>query len=58
MGRDNGGVTSAFGVPLILNSLAARQAYLFRDGKLVWMDTHASTGKQASDLLAVLAKQP
>jgi thioredoxin-dependent peroxiredoxin len=50
-------VTSAFGVPLILNSLAARQAYLFKDGKLVWMDTHASTGKQASDLLAVLAQQ-
>ena len=51
-------VTSAFGVPLILNSLAARQAFLFKDGKLVWMDTHASTGKQASDLLAVLAQQP
>jgi peroxiredoxin Q/BCP len=50
-------VTSAFGVPLILNSLAARQAYLFKDGKLVWMDTHASTGKQASDLLEVLAQQ-
>jgi peroxiredoxin Q/BCP len=51
-------VTSAFGVPLILNSLAARQAYLFKDGKLVWMDAHASTGKQASDLLEVLAQQP
>jgi peroxiredoxin Q/BCP len=51
-------VTSAFGVPLILNSLAARQAYLFKDGKLVWMDKHASTRKQASDLLAVLAQQP
>jgi thioredoxin-dependent peroxiredoxin len=51
-------VTSAFGVPLILNSLATRQAYLFRDGKLVWRDTHASTGKQASDVLGVLAQQP
>jgi thioredoxin-dependent peroxiredoxin len=51
-------VTSAFGVPLILNSLAARQAYLFKEGKLVWMDTHASTGKQASDVLEVLAQQP
>jgi peroxiredoxin Q/BCP len=51
-------VTSAFGVPLILNSLAKRQAYLFKDGKLVWMDTHASTDKQARDVLEVLAQQP
>src|SRR5580700_3570043 len=29
-------VTSAFGVPLTRNALAARQAYLFKDGKLVW----------------------
>jgi len=49
-------VTSAFGVPLILNSLAARQAYLFKDGKLVWLDTHASTDQQARDVLAVLAE--
>jgi thioredoxin-dependent peroxiredoxin len=50
-------VTSAFGVPLILNSLATRQAYLFKNGKLVWMDTHASTDKQARDVLDVLAQQ-
>jgi thioredoxin-dependent peroxiredoxin len=50
-------ITSAFGVPLLLNGFAARQAYLFKDGKLVWMDTHASTDKQASDVLAVLAQQ-
>jgi thioredoxin-dependent peroxiredoxin len=49
-------VTLAFGVPLILNSLATRQAYLFKDGKLVWLDTHASTDQQARDVLAVLAK--
>ncbi len=49
-------VTSAFGVPLLLNSLAARQAYLFKDGKLVWMDTNASTDKQARDVLDVLAQ--
>jgi thioredoxin-dependent peroxiredoxin len=48
-------VTSAFGVPLIMNSLATRQAYLFKDGKLIWLDTHASTNKQASDVLEVLA---
>jgi thioredoxin-dependent peroxiredoxin len=44
-------VTSAFGVPLIQDSRATRQAYLFKDGKLVWLDTKASTDKQAQDLL-------
>jgi peroxiredoxin Q/BCP len=48
-------VTSAFGVPLIKNSFAARQAYLFKGGRLVWLDTKASTDKQASDVLAVLS---
>jgi thioredoxin-dependent peroxiredoxin len=51
-------VTSAFGVPLILNSLATRQAFLFRDGKLIWMDNHASTNQQARNVLNVLAQQP
>jgi len=50
-------VTAAFGVPIILNSFAARQAYLFKDGKLIWMDTKASTDKQAQDVLAVLAQR-
>jgi thioredoxin-dependent peroxiredoxin len=48
-------VTSAFGVPLLKNSFATRQAYLFRDGKLVWLDTKASTDQQAADVLAVLS---
>lgn len=47
-------LTSAFGVPLIANSFAARQAYLFKDGKLLWLDTKASTDKQAQDVLAVV----
>jgi len=50
-------VTSAFGVPIRVNSFAARQAYLFKDGKLVWMDTKASTDKQAQDVLAVLTQR-
>jgi len=50
-------VITAFGVPLINNALASRQAYLFKDGKLVWLDTKASTDKQAADVLGVLAKQ-
>jgi peroxiredoxin Q/BCP len=48
-------VTAAFGVPLIKNSFATRQAYLFKDGRLVWMDTKASTDKQAADVLLVLS---
>jgi thioredoxin-dependent peroxiredoxin len=48
-------ITSAFGVPLIKQSYATRQAYLFKDGKLVWLDTKASTDKQAADVLAVLS---
>jgi peroxiredoxin Q/BCP len=50
-------VTSAFGVPLTKNALATRQAYLFKDGKLIWLDTKASTDKQAQDVLAVLANR-
>ncbi|MBV9489385.1 MAG: peroxiredoxin [Verrucomicrobia bacterium] len=49
-------VTSAFGVPLMKNAFAARQAYLFKDGKLIWLDTKASTSQQAQDVLAVLAR--
>ena len=48
-------VTSAFGVPLMKNSFATRQAYLFKNGRLVWLDTKASTDKQAADVLAVLS---
>jgi peroxiredoxin Q/BCP len=40
-----------------VNILATRQAYLFKDGKLIWMDPHASTDKQARDVLEVLAQQ-
>jgi peroxiredoxin Q/BCP len=50
-------VTSAFGVPLIKDAFATRQAYLFEDGKLIWLDTKASTDKQAQDLLGVLASR-
>jgi thioredoxin-dependent peroxiredoxin len=49
-------VISAFGVPLMGNGLATRQAYLFKDGKLMWLDTHASTSQQAQDVLAVLGR--
>ena len=46
-------VTAAFGVPTTLG-FASRQAFLFKDGKLVWRDLKASTEKQAADVLAAL----
>jgi thioredoxin-dependent peroxiredoxin len=50
-------VLAAFGVPLMKETYATRQAYLFKDGKLIWIDTKASTDKQAQDVLVVLAKK-
>ena len=54
---DHGGkVIDAFGVPRIpIVGFASRQAYLFKDGVLVWRDLHASTKQQASDIMDVLA---
>ena len=49
-------VVDAFGVPKTLG-FAKRQAFLFKDGKLVWSDFSASTEKQAEDVLKFLATQ-
>lgn len=43
----------AFGVPTTLG-FAKRQAFLFKDGKLIWRDLSASTDEQAADVLKVL----
>ncbi len=51
-------VQKAFGVPKMgVTSLATRQAYLIKDGKVVWADYKASTDKQAADVLKVLDEQ-
>ena len=50
-------VVNAFGVPVKAKRFASRQAYLFKDGKLVWRDLKASTSKQAADVLAVVNKK-
>jgi len=50
-------VISAFGVPKTLG-FAKRQAFLFKDAKLVWRDLTASTDQQAADVLKVLAGKP
>lgn len=47
-------VVTAFGVPKRGN-FAKRQAFLFKDGLLVWRDLTASTANQAADVLKVLA---
>lgn len=47
----DGKVCEAFGVPVRNEKFASRQAYLFKDGKLVWRDLEASTDQQAADVL-------
>lgn len=49
----DGKLLKAFGVPSF-SGFAARQAFLIKDGKIVWLDFTASTGKQADDVLAFL----
>ncbi|MDP0497883.1 MAG: peroxiredoxin [Verrucomicrobiota bacterium JB024] len=49
----DGKLMDAFGVPHRL-AFASRQAYLIRDGKIVWLDYKASTKQQAEDALAAL----
>lgn len=46
-------VVDAFGVPKTMG-FSKRQAFLFKDGKLVWSDQNASTEKQAEDVLKFL----
>lgn len=45
----NKSIAKAFG-----KSRWSRHAYLFHNGKLVWLDTSASTSKQADDVLQAL----
>ncbi len=49
-------VSEAFGVPIQMGQYDARQAYLFKNGKLVWVDKHAATAKQAEDVLSVVSR--
>ncbi|MEO8503943.1 MAG: peroxiredoxin [Acidobacteriota bacterium] len=46
-------VMDAFGVPHH-GTFATRQAFLFKDGKLVWRDLKAKTEQQAADVLAAI----
>lgn len=46
-------VLAAFGVPSTMG-YAKRQAFLFRDGVLVWRDLEAATSEQAAEVLAAI----
>jgi len=54
-------VIKAFGVHVksipILGKFASREAFLIKDGKIVWADYSAATSKQAQDVLQVVAAQ-
>jgi peroxiredoxin Q/BCP len=50
-----GTIVEAFGVKKIpLIGMASRQAFLIKDGKVVWHDAKASTAEQAADVLAAI----
>jgi len=50
--KESKSVVKAFGVPHM--GVAKRQAFLVKDGEVIWADHKASTGKQAEDLMAAL----
>lgn len=54
-------VVNAFGVPTrsipALGEIAARQAYLIKDGTVIYTDYKGTTDKQAETILKVLAEQ-
>jgi peroxiredoxin Q/BCP len=49
-------VMKAFGNPGTKNEMAARQAYLVKDGKIVYTDYKGATATQADEILAFIAK--
>lgn len=49
-------VIKAFGARSVMRSMASRQAYLIKDGKIVYADHKGSTTQQADDILKFLAQ--
>jgi peroxiredoxin Q/BCP len=55
----DGKVLKAFGVKTIpVIGYSTRQAFLIKDGKVIWRDEKASTSEQAADVLKVLKEVP
>ncbi len=54
-------VIGAFGVPTkhipMMGEIASRQAYLIKDGKIIYTDYKGSTTTQADNILKVIAEQ-
>lgn len=50
----DGKVIDAFKVVKKPNGMASREAFIIKDGKVVWHDPQASTDKQAEDVLKVI----
>lgn len=48
-----GALVKKLGVP-VMGKFAARQAYLFKDGKLVWKDEKGATDSQGDDVLKAI----
>lgn len=46
-------VAKTFGVPALLG-MPHRQSFLIKKGRIVWRDLHASTSKQAEDVLKTI----
>ncbi len=49
-------VERAYGVPLILGKMASRQAFLFKNGRLIWRDLKGATSSQGEEVLAAIKK--
>ncbi|YCM43091.1 peroxiredoxin [Verrucomicrobiaceae bacterium 227] len=49
-----GELAAELGVPVKLGKFAARQAYLFKDGKLVWKDEKGATSTQGEEVLKAI----
>jgi peroxiredoxin Q/BCP len=47
-------VAKAFKVPLFLNKMASRRAFLFKDGVLVWRDVKGATKTQGAEVLQAI----
>lgn len=52
---DPGGkLAKKLGIPVKMEKFAARRAYLFKDGKLVWKDEKGATATQGEDVLKAI----
>lgn len=51
-----GELAGKLGIPVRVGKFAARQAMLFKDGKLVWKDEEGATATQGAEVLKAIAE--